>query len=36
VLVSAMVALVLLTLFLPFFPFVVLLIRFTSKGPIFF
>jgi sugar transferase (PEP-CTERM system associated) len=36
VLASASVALVLLTLFLPFFPFVVLLIRLTSKGPIFF
>ncbi len=36
VIVSALVAAVGLTLFLPFFPVVVLLIRLTSKGPIFF
>ncbi len=36
VLVSGLVAAVILTLFLPFFPFVVLAIRLTSKGPIFF
>ncbi len=34
--VSMVVATVGLLLFLPFFPFVVLLIRFSSKGPIFF
>ena len=36
VIVSALVAAIGLLLFLPFFPMVVLLIRLTSKGPIFF